>query len=206
MDLHDGTIQAIYGVGLKLEYCIGRLESEPGEVRADLDNAIEDLNKIIRDIRNYIFDLRPLRLQGSDLVSALEELITETRVNTLMSVSLDVSDEEAVNSLTEYQASQLFAIAHEALANASKHSQAKNVRVGLETSAGRIVMVISDDGRGMEVDGHEHPTGRGLGNMTERTLALHGSFKIDSRLGAGTSLTFEVPLDPSADYAAALLD
>ena len=195
MDLHDGTIQAIYGVGLKLEDCISRVQSEPDEVRDELDNAIERLNGIIRDIRSYIFDLRPLRLQGSDLVAALQELVLETRVNTLITVELAVANQGLGDDLTEEQASQLFAIAHEALANVRKHSQAKNVTVTLEAADGRLRLEVVDDGRGISTNGHEHPTGRGLGNMAERAEALQGSFSLKSEPGRGTTVTVEIPFN-----------
>lgn len=194
MDLHDGTIQAIYGVGLKIEDCINRLETEPAEVSKELDGAIERLNGIIRDIRNYIFDLRPLRLQGADLVTALRELVMDTKVNTLMTVELEVDDERIGEGLSEEQASQLFAIAHEALANVRKHSQAKNVCITLQKGSDALRLTVADDGRGMDLEGREHPTGRGLGNMAERAEVLQGRFELESSPGAGTAIVIEMPL------------
>ena len=198
MDLHDGTIQSIYGVGLTLDDCITRVESEPAEVREDLDKAIERLNGIIRDIRNYIFDLRPLRLQGVDLVAALRELVLETKVNTLMTVDLVVPDERIGDKLAEEQASQLFAIAHEALANVRKHSQAKNVVVKLEAADGRILLSVKDDGRGLAPD-RERATGLGLGNMAERAESLGGSFRLESAAGRGAEVRVEIPAGRGED-------
>jgi signal transduction histidine kinase len=193
MDLHDGTIQQLYGLGLKLEDCIGRLQSEPEEVRDDLDKAIERINGIIGDIRSYIFDLRPLRLQGSDLLTALGELVMETRVNTLMTVDLEVNDEHIADSLTEEQASHLFAIAHEALVNVRKHAQARSVTVSLQREDGVLEMQIADDGRGLPAAA-AHATGFGMTNMAERAESLGGRFVLDSEPGQGTTVTVEVPL------------
>jgi signal transduction histidine kinase len=193
MDLHDGTIQAIYGVGLQLEGCIDRLEEEPAEVRKDLDRAIERLNGIIKDIRNYIFDLRPLRLQGADLASALRELALETKVNTLMTVDLSVEKEGDLDSLSEFQASQLFAIAHEALANVQKHAHAKNVSIVLAPDGDRLRLSVKDDGTGMAHNGSDHATGRGLVNMNDRAAALTGQLTIDSSRGKGTTVSVDIP-------------
>jgi signal transduction histidine kinase len=181
MDLHDGTIQQLYGLGLKLEDCIGRLQSEPEEVRDDLDKAIERIN------------LRPLRLQGSDLLTALGELVMETRVNTLMTVDLEVNDEHIADSLTEEQASHLFAIAHEALVNVRKHAQARSVTVSLQREDGVLEMQIADDGRGLPAAA-AHATGFGMTNMAERAESLGGRFVLDSEPGQGTTVTVEVPL------------
>src|SRR3972149_1081090 len=64
MDLHDGAIQSIYAVVLRLEDCAGGLHARPEEGAADLEKAMDDLNKGIQDIRSYIFDLRPDVRQG----------------------------------------------------------------------------------------------------------------------------------------------
>lgn len=195
MDLHDGTIQSIYGVGLKLEDCIERLEQEPEAVRKELDEAIEKLNAIIRDIRNYIFDLRPLRLQGCDLLSALQALMRETEINTLMTADVMVDDaDDPCDLLTEEQASQLYHIAHEALANARKHAGARSVTAELFRRDGRFVMRIADDGKGFDTESREKHVGNGMINMTDRTRALGGEIKIESAAGVGTKLTVELPV------------
>ncbi len=64
MDLHDGIIQSIYGVGLALENARLLLRENPKSAEERLQKAMEDLNHTIRDIRSYILDLRPRQLQG----------------------------------------------------------------------------------------------------------------------------------------------
>ncbi len=194
MDLHDGTIQGLFGLSLKLEDCIGRVDAEPAAVKEDLDSTIESINGIIRDIRSYIFDLRPLRLQGADLVGALAELVEETRVNTMMAVELAVGDPELGDRLSEEQASQLFAIVNEALSNVRKHAQARNVTISLDTENGRLVLRVRDDGRGLAADSRGRFTGRGLENMADRAESLAGSFSLDSAPSQGATVTVKVPL------------
>jgi signal transduction histidine kinase len=117
----------------------------------------------------------------------------ETKVNTLMNVDFQVREGERLDALSEYQASQLFAIAHEALANVRKHAHAKNVSITLEPGEDSLRLVVGDDGTGMKANGRDHPTGRGLGNMAERAASLSGRLDIESNPGQGTSLTVEIP-------------
>lgn len=56
-DLHDGTIQAIYGVNLELEGAADDVESDPAVARTRIDTAIERLGDVMRDIRRYISGL-----------------------------------------------------------------------------------------------------------------------------------------------------
>ncbi|MEJ2150169.1 MAG: histidine kinase [Chloroflexota bacterium] len=94
MDLHDGVIQSIYAVGLMLDHARYLLKSGDTEsVDGRIQEAIDGLNTTIKDIRNYILDLRPSRLQGKDLRSALRVLMHEFQVNTLADVDLNYSNE-----------------------------------------------------------------------------------------------------------------
>ena len=58
LELHDDTIQALFGIGLKIEYCIALLEEAPGEARAGLEASIADLSDLIAGLRGRIDDLK----------------------------------------------------------------------------------------------------------------------------------------------------
>ena len=90
MDLHDGAIQALYGIGLNLEDCASLVAAEPDVVASRLDKAINDLNQVIKDIRSYIFHLRPAAYGAGTLTDALLDLAQEIRVNSLIDVEIDV--------------------------------------------------------------------------------------------------------------------
>jgi len=195
MDLHDGTIQSLYGLGLKLEECQERVEGEPQYVVSAIDRLIGDVNAIIRDIRNYIFDLRPLRLRGTDLVGALAELMRETRVNTLINTSVVVEEEAPCRSLTEEQVSQLYHIAHEAVSNAQKHARATSITAEVYEQDGAFRMRVSDNGQGFDPANNNRQTGRGMMNMAERVRAIGGHLWVESAPGQGTTLTVELPLN-----------
>jgi signal transduction histidine kinase len=74
MDVHDGTIQNLFALGLKLENCIERMKGEPEVVRQELDQVVEQMNRVILDIRRSVFESGPaleqsLKLQPSRLRS-----------------------------------------------------------------------------------------------------------------------------------------
>jgi ligand-binding sensor domain-containing protein/signal transduction histidine kinase len=84
----------------------------------------------------------------------------------------------------------LYLACKEAVNNAVKHSQASEIRVSLQAEAGRLVVEIADDGRGLpaEVD----PTGNGLKNYRERMDAAGGTVQVESDSDRGTSVRFTV--------------
>ena len=194
MDLHDGIIQSIYAVGLILEFCNLLLDEEPSAAKGKLSQAITGLNDVIRDIRNYILDLRPQRFQGKDLPGGLFELIRVFRVNTLIQADLQVESEGDLG-LTQGQASGLFHIAQEALANVAKHARARTVSVVLSRDGSQVTLEVKDNGRGFDPTRVASYEGHGLRNMEARTRLLGGRLSVEGEPGKGTLVRVIVPIE-----------
>lgn len=197
MDLHDGIIQSIYGVGLALEGALLTLEENPQAARKKIDDAINGLNQAIRDIRSYILDLRPRQLGGDGLLGGIKRLIGEFRANSSAEVSFDAPEQE-LKGLAQTQATALFHICQEALANAAKHAAAKTVHIALWTTEDRVLLEIRDDGKGFESDRIESSIGHGLANMRTRARAAGGDIEISSVPGEGTTVFVWTPRETRA--------
>ena len=195
MDLHDGIIQSIYAVGLTLEYCNLLLDENPSAAKGQLNQAITRLNEVIRDIRSYILDLRPQRFQGKDLPGGLFDLIRAFRANTLTQTDLQVEAEGDLG-LTQAQASGLFHIAQEALANIAKHARARQVWVILARDKGYVTLTVRDDGRGFDLSHVTAYEGHGLRNMDARARLLGGRLSVESAIGRGTAVQVTVSIEP----------
>jgi signal transduction histidine kinase len=93
----------------------------------------------------------------------------------------------------------LFRIAQEALTNVKKHSEASKASVKLEYGVDKITMTIADNGKGFELPkriGDLANAGMlGLAGMDERARLLGGIVWVQSKLGAGTTVTVELPLE-----------
>ena len=89
MDLHDGLIQQLYGIGLRLGERHRRVETRPGAGSCqDIDGAVEGLNSVIREVRSHIFHLQPNQLEGAAYGGALE-LLEDLSVNALIRTDLE---------------------------------------------------------------------------------------------------------------------
>jgi len=192
MDLHDGIIQSIYGVGLTLENVFLSINEDPGTAKERVQQAIDGLNHVIRDLRSYILDLKPRQLGNDGLISGLRRLVTEFRANTFAEVYLSGPEKELVH-LSPSHALALFHICQEALANAAKHAKAKNVQITLWTTGERVLMEIHDDGRGFDMGKMSSSIGHGLANMQTRAHAVSGDVDISSVAGEGTTILAWVP-------------
>ena len=190
MDLHDGTIQSVYAIGLGLELALADLVSDPVEAGHRIDTSIDQLNGVIHDIRAYIFDLRPVQFDG-DLLRDLTATIDEFRASSALNVASDLTP--ALPSLDEDRAVALLHITREALSNTRKHAQAETVTVSLSHAEGYVAVEILDDGVGFDAGEQQSSVHRGLRNMRLRTQRLGGMFDVESTPGAGTTVRVRMP-------------
>lgn len=188
MDLHDGSIQSIYAVGLKLDYVRMMIEEAPEEAEESLSEALQGLDAVIRDIRAYILDLQPSRIRMSDLREGLLLLIREFKANSLVDAELQV-EEEAIVDLDQDVATALFLIAQEALSNVAKHARARKVWVSIRQMDDQVSLQVIDNGVGFDNEEKPGSLGHGLNNMTERARQVGGEFEVLSSPGEGTTIT-----------------
>jgi GAF domain-containing protein len=150
MDLHDGIIQSIYGVGLALEYAYLSVEENPVLSREKIDNSIEGLNATIRDIRAYVADLRPRQLRDEQpLQNGIKRLVTDFRTVCMTKASVTTVD-DGLAELPRENSLALFHICQEALANVAKHAHANDADIHLWTTEDRVLLKVEDDGRGFD--------------------------------------------------------
>ena len=192
MDMHDGVIQSVFGVGLLLENVRLLMDEDVDGAKAGIQTAINGLNQSIRDLRTYILDLRPRQLGDENLMAGLRRLLTEYRVNTLAEAMLTGKEKDAEN-LSQQQALILFHICQEALANTAKHARAKRVSVNLWTTSDRILMEIEDNGKGFDLNKMSMTLGHGLSNMHRRIRNAGGEVEFISAPGQGTTVLAWLP-------------
>jgi len=201
MDLHDGIIQSIYGVGLTLENARMLLRDSPQYAEARLNKAMGDLNNTIRDIRSYILDLRPRQLRGETIIEGLNRLVAEFRQNAKCEVTMAGPKDEFLNDLPQAHAMALFHICQEALANIAKHANASSVAVDLWITSDRALLEVRDNGRGFDLETANKAVGHGLANMQTRVTGVGGDLEITSSPGGGTTILAWVPRAPAQGVA-----
>ncbi|GAB4445324.1 MAG: two-component system sensor histidine kinase DevS [Anaerolineales bacterium] len=197
MDLHDGIIQSIYGVGLSLESALHSIETDPQDAKQRVQHAIDGLNQTIRDLRSYILDLRPRQLGSDGLMSGVKRLIAEYRANTFADVYL-TEPESDLTDLPQSHVLALFHICQEALANSAKHARAKKIHIAVWTTDERVLMEINDDGKGFDMEAMQANIGHGLSNMRTRARAVGGDVDISSAPNEGTTVLAWVPRETRA--------
>jgi signal transduction histidine kinase len=184
-DLHDGAIQKVYSAGLLVESA-ARLTEPESEIGTRMKRALVVLNDSILDLRRNLSELhshsQPFYEPLPDL---LRRLADNPNYNTLTTVTVQ-SDLPEDKSLSAARAGHVLAIIHEAMANAVRHAQARNVRVHARDLGDSLALTIRDDGVGIPAD---VKNGYGLRNMRDRARLLNGELVFSNDKGAVVTLT-----------------
>lgn len=196
-ELHDGPLQALTALALRLELCrqLSR-KNDSAALEDELAQLNLDLQKNVAHLRDLMTEWRRPILEENGLRRAIERYVRDYEDGNEIQVTLDLGD------LPDYelgieQKVAIFRILQEILRNASQHSGASTVWVRAAADLDNLWMQIRDNGRGFNLLGvtANYPRqGLGLAGMQERAKAIDAALEIDSQPDRGTSITLTVPL------------
>ncbi len=195
-DLHDGPTQDVAAIAMRLNFARLLIERDPVRARIELER-LEDLaHRTVKEIRSMLFTLRPIILETEGLVAALNQYADNLRENDGLPVEIDA--ERYRDCLDSEAQGVVFAILEEAVNNAKKHAQATKIRVQLSVENDLFVAMVSDNGRGFDVEAVERSYSSrgslGMINLKERAELVDGTLNIKSAPGQGTRITLLVPI------------
>ncbi len=186
-ELHDGALQKVYTAGLLLQSA-KKLAATDSPLEGRLATAVGVLDDAIADLRENLGELHGPSASPVPLVQALRALAVDPRFGSLVKIGLEIDLADSERCTAE-RGGHILAIVQEALANAVRHAQARNVWIRAHRADHRLRLVVEDDGAGMPEQAHE---GHGLRNMRDRAALLHGNLEI-RRLPRGTSIVLDIP-------------
>jgi signal transduction histidine kinase len=196
-DLHDGLLQRLAGIGLRIETADRILETTPGAAHEVLQEIQQHLVAEQTDLRFLIRQLKPGKAEeNEDLTSRLRKL--SRRVKRLWGLHVELTINNLQPNLPPTLVLGACFIVHEALSNAARHAAASTVRVDLGLSDFRLRIAISDNGHGFLFKGrhdHEALSALNLGpvSIRERVENLGGTLSIHST-ECGASLAISLPV------------
>lgn len=182
-ELHDETGQALMVLRFQLEMLAG--EAIDDSQKARIQESLVLLDRTIDGLRRTIARLSPRVLEELGLEVAIRKqlqlLTRHTAVRAHEELPEDMGKFDPDIQVAVYRSVQ------EALHNVAKHSRARNAKVKLTISGGKLFLDIEDDGVGFSTR-NAADRGFGLKGMRERASALGGSMTIRSQPGKGTRI------------------
>jgi PAS domain S-box-containing protein len=192
-EMHDGLSQDLVALVLQLEAAEAEVARNPGGALRVVREARDRVREVLEGARRALADLRPRRLEGTDLAGALDRLVAE--VGERMSARVRSRVRGPVRHLGPETEGNLFRVAREALLNAARHAEAKSVTVELAFAPDTVELEVRDDGRGFDPES-ARSDGFGFTTMRERVDHIGGRISIDSSPGEGTRVRVRVDAPP----------
>jgi PAS domain S-box-containing protein len=201
-EIHDELGQTLTALSIDISTLLRALAGESEAVVDKLGSMAALVTDTIRSVRRIATELRPGVLDDLGLSAAIEWQTQDFEARTGIRCALTASRDGI--EIGRDRATAVFRIFQEALTNVARHARATRVDIRLARSAGRLVLVVRDDGTGITQREISAATSLGLLGMRERAILLGGEVMIHGgRGGKGTTVTLRMPLaDPEGPRAA----
>jgi signal transduction histidine kinase len=197
-ELHDDIGQRLAMLAIEL----AQLEENPSEVRSRVQELRKRTTEISNDVQALSHELHSSKLEYLGALGAMRSWCKE--FGERQGIQIDFKSTEVQASVAPEIGLCLFRVLQESLHNSSKHSEVKRMEVQLREESGEIHLLVSDLGRGFNLETAMQGRGLGLTSMQERVRMIDGIIEIQSKPMGGTTVHVRVPLrsEPTSRRAA----
>ncbi|MFG2139290.1 sensor histidine kinase [Streptomyces sp. NPDC048650] len=181
-ELHDGAQARLVSLAMELGLAKEKVTADPGAAARMVDEAHGEVKTALRELRELARGIHPAILTDRGLGPALSALSARCTVPVTVTVDLNGRPAAAVEGIAYFTVSEL-------LENVSRHSRATGATVDVWHTAGRLMLEVTDNGRG----GATTVEGSGLAGLAERLDSVDGLLVVKSPHGGPTSISAELP-------------
>jgi signal transduction histidine kinase len=197
-ELHDTLLQSFHGLLLSFQTVYDLLPTRPTEAQRTLGTAIDEAAKAITEGRDAVHGLRSSTEETNDIAEAVNTIGAELAAEASNRASTDFQVEVAgtPRNLPPILRDEVYRIAAEALRNAFRHAQARQIEVEIRYDDRQFRLRVRDDGKGIDpaVLGGDGRAGHyGLHGMRERASLVGGKLAVWSQLNSGTEIELTIP-------------
>lgn len=193
--MHDGPAQALSNFILQTEIATRLFDIDTEKAKAELNSLKQSATSTFQKVRDFVFELRPMMLDDLGLVPTLKRYVEAFKEQSGTEVRLNVTGVE--RRLEPYIEVMLFRAIQDLLGTAVRVSQATQINLSIEIDDASIKTVIEDNGKGFDVETALESSSMGLKVLKERVEMLGGFFEVESSLGKGGRVVYQIPVKAS---------
>jgi PAS domain S-box-containing protein len=199
-ELHDELGQVLTSLRMNLSLLKNHLQNNTLDKKKLLIE-FEEMSNIIdeskKNIKNLIRSLRPEYLDNLGLITALDHHIKEFNRNTDIKVNFKHNLSEI--KLDQHIENIIYRTIQESLTNVAQHAEADKVDIELNLSANELIVLITDNGKGINPNDLKKINSFGILGIKERLQQYNSQLNIDSEIGNGTKLSFKIKIGINLD-------
>jgi signal transduction histidine kinase len=191
-ELHDGILQSLATLVLRLESTRKRLPETQEDLRDELRSMENFSRASMKEIRRF--------LSGESIDSfargtLLERLRGDAKfVRDGLGVRVIVESDPDELQIPHEIEKEVYYVLKEGVRNVTKHSHASKVAILLEKNGATLRGSLTDDGVGFDSSALKGNSGFGLTGMMNRMEKIGGELSVESTPGKGTRVSFVLPL------------
>ncbi|TFV52489.1 sensor histidine kinase [Blastococcus sp. TF02A-35] len=189
-EVHDTLAQGYTSIVVLAQTAGELVATDPDAARERLAVIEEVARDNLAEARAVVAAFRPVGLDGSTLVEALQRLAERFARETGLPVRVDTGALDGTPGLRTDEEVVLLRGAQEALTNVRRHAEASAVVLRLARSGGQVSVRVEDDGVGFDP---ASVSVSGLEGLRGRVAEVGGSVDVASEPGSGTRVTVRVP-------------
>ncbi len=194
-EIHDELGQNLSVLKMHSVWISSHVNPSDELMKVKLQQLTEIANDTIQKSRHLYNYLHPYMLEAEGLLKTLEWYCKNFTRHSGVKINFVSSFKTKDIFLKKQEISLMFfRVLQESLTNIIRHAHASHVDVVLKTEDGQIMLTITDDGRGFDINKVDTTLHHGLLGMRERVLAFDGRANINSSPGEGTTVLISVPI------------
>jgi signal transduction histidine kinase len=182
-DIHDDLGQQLSALKFNLSALRSYISNEQArELLVESENILMEASTSVRSI---CFDLMPKSLEKNGLIETIRELIR--KMEAMDHVEIELNFEDCFPKLSDEMNVSIYRIIQEFMHNSIRHGHSSNIRILLKKVDNIVLLHLSDNGRGFDMEDKNRKFGNGMDNIDSRAKAYNGMATFRSKPGMGTS-------------------
>lgn len=188
-ELHDNVNQILSTAKLFLEVA----QNNSKERISLIKRSAQNVHQAINEIRNISKALVPPSISDLGLIASINDLAENITITKALKINF-FQEGDIETNINDNQKLMLFRIIQEQVNNVLRHAQASYVSIRLSAGKTCAELIITDNGKGFDLENARLKKGVGLSNIISRAEMFHGKVDIQTAPGAGCTLKVNIPL------------
>lgn len=193
--MHDGPVQALSNFIVQTEIASRFFDMDPARGKEEMRNLRTAAMGTFKKVRLFISELRPILMDDIGLYTTIKRYVETFREQSTAEVNLTLKGQE--KRYEPYVEVMVFRAIQELMGNAVRHNPdlSSKITVGVQLSFDDNLINVSviDNGKGFDPGVLNSTSGLGIKMIRDRVEMLDGSCQVDSALGQGCKVTFQIP-------------
>lgn len=190
-DLHDDLGSTLSSIQIMSSLMVSQSADNP-KIKEAAGNISILSDKIAAGMREIVWSLNPAHDTLDAIVQQMHKIALDILATTNIQLEFKKNLYNKLYKLLPQSRKDLILLLKESINNARKYSKASKITINIVQEKNKLLMKISDDGVGFELN--KVRKGNGLDNIERRANNLHGEIAIRAREGKGVSVELVIPL------------